>query len=190
MNDTKSSISTNFNSFLSKESESNFENNNQSEENDDFENIIIDSISFNLENLIRANQNIAKNCPQDIFFLSFIPSISLNEYIRNLVKQTNMEISTLILAVIYIDRFCYKYDYTITKNNIFRILLITCLLSLKFNQDSIITNEAYSKIACISVQDLKILEIYMYFKLKFSLMVKDSLYKKYYNYFKSGSSQD
>ena len=187
MNDTKGSISTNDNSVLSKESESNFENKNQLELNKDLENIIIDSISFNLENLIRANQNEAKYCPQDLFFLSFIPKISLNEYIRNLVKQTNMEISTLILAVIYIDRFCYINHYTITRNNIIRILLTTCLLSLKFNQDNIITNEAYSKIACVSMKDLQILEIHMYFKLKFSLMVQDSLYKKYYEYFKSHS---
>lgn len=187
MNDTKGSISTNDNSFISKEAESKFEN---IEINNNLENIIIDSISFNLENLIRANQNVSKYCPQDLFFQSFIPKISLNEYIKTLVKQTNMEISTLILAVIYIDRFCYKNKYTITQNNIIRILLTTCLLSLKFNQDSIITNEAYSKIACISVQDLKNLELHMYLKLKFSLMVQDSLYRKYYNFFKSISSQD
>lgn len=99
--------------------------------NNDLDNIIIDSISFNLENLIRANQNVAQYCPQDLFFLSFIPKISLNEYIRNLVKQTNMEISTLILAVMYIDRFCYKNKYTITKNNIIRILLNFMLIKLE-----------------------------------------------------------
>jgi hypothetical protein len=182
-------MNTNFDSFLSKEAESNFKENNQLEENDDIEKIIIDSISFNLEKLIIENHNAAKNCPIDIFFLSFIPEISLKNYIRNLVKGTNMEISTLILAVIYIDRFCVNYDYTLTKNNIFRILLTTCLLSLKFNQDSKITNIAYSEIACIAMQDLEILEMYMYLKLKFSLMVKDSIYKQYYNYFKSHSLQ-
>ena len=190
MNDTKCSISTNDNSYLSKEAESNFENKNKLDVNDELENIIIDSISFNLENLIRANQNVAKYCPQDIFFLSFIPKISLNEYIRILVKQTNMEISTLILAIIYIDRFCYKNNYTITKNNIIRILLTACLLSLKFNQDKIITNEVYSKITGVSMEDLKSLEFFMYLKLNFSLMVQDRLYKKYYNYFKSLSSQN
>ena len=69
------------------------------------------------------------------------------------------------------------------------IRLTTCLLSLKFNQDSKITNIAYSEIACIAMQDLEILEMYMYLKLKFSLMVKDSIYKQYYNYFKSHSLQ-
>ena len=59
------SISTNDNSFLSKEDES-------------------------ILRRIRANQNIAKNCPQDLFFLFFIPKIFLNEYIKNLIKQTNI----------------------------------------------------------------------------------------------------
>ena len=188
MNDTKDSISTNCNSFLSKEVESISEINNQIEVNDDLKNIIIDSISFNLEKVIRRNKNEAKVCPKDLFFLSFIPRISLNKYIRHLVKQTNMEISTLIIAVIYIDRFCSDKDYTLTKNNIFRILLTTCLLSLKFNQDSKITNKAYSKIACVTAKDLKTLEFCMYLELKFSLMVRDSHFVPYYNFFINNSS--
>ncbi len=99
------------------------------------------------------------------------------------MKQTKMDISTLIISIIYIDRFCHKNKYVLTMNNIYRILLSTILLSIKFNQDKTICNKRYSKIACVSIEDLNTLEFTMYLKLHFSLKVKDELYLNYHDYF-------
>ena len=182
MNDTKSSINTNDNSFLIKESETSFEKQTV-ENNDILKTHIIDSIALCLEELIKDKRKTA----HDIFYLSLIPQISLNEYIKNLIKLTNMNISTLIIAIIYIDRFCYLNNYILTINNIYRILISTCLLSLKFNQDDKITNQKYSEIVRISMKELKILEFQMYLRLQFSLVVKNDLYKKYFDYFSNYS---
>lgn len=182
MNDTKSSINTNDNSFLIKESETSFEKQTV-ENNDTLKTHIIDSIALCLEELIKDKRKTA----HDIFYLSLIPQISLNEYIKNLIKLTNMNISTLIIAIIYIDRFCYLNNYILTINNIYRILISTCLLSLKFNQDEKITNKKYSEIVHVSIKDLKILEFQMYLKLQFSLVVEIKLYKKYFDYFSNYS---
>ena len=99
------------------------------------------------------------------------------------MKYTKMEISTLINSIIYIDNFCDKNKYYLTPNNIFRILLSACILSLKFNEDITVNYKTYADIAAVSVQDLKNLEFYMYLKLHFSLNVKYHLYKSYYDYF-------
>ena len=103
------------------------------------------------------------------------------------MKYAKMDISTLIIAIIYIDNFCDKNQYILTKNNIFRILLSACLLSLKFNEDITVNYKSYSEIAAVSVEDLKNLEFYMYLKLHFSLIVKYELYKSYYDYFSNYS---
>ena len=71
------------------------------------------------------------------------------------MQQTKMEISTLIISIIYIDRFCSKNKYYLNKNNIYRILLSSCLLSLKFNEDKMIKFKDYSEISAVSVEDLK-----------------------------------
>ena len=98
-----------------------------------------------------------------------------------------INISTLIISIIYIDKFCDKNDYYLTQNNIFRILLSVCILSLKFNEDITVNYKNYSEIAAVSVEDLKNLEFYMYLKLHFSLKVEYDLYKSYYDYFSNYS---
>ena len=183
MNDLKNKVNTIDNSFLSKETEVSSSFENQSLDSIDLENIIIDSIVSNLEDIIKDNKSRAKHPKQDIFYLSFIPPISLNEYIKQIMEQTKMDISTLIISIIYIDRFCHKNKYILTMNNIYRILLYTILLSIKFNQDKTICNKRYSKIACVSIEDLNTLEFTMYLKLHFSLKVKDELYLNYHDYF-------
>ena len=99
------------------------------------------------------------------------------------MKYSNMDISSLIISIIYIDNFCDKNKYYLTPNNIYRILLSACLLSLKFNEDITVNYKSYADIAAVSVEDLKNLELYMYLKLHFSLNVKYDLYKSYYDYF-------
>jgi hypothetical protein len=173
------------NSILSKETEFNSSYESNSSKEVDLKNQIINSISLSLNELIKRNQS--QKIKQDIFYLGFIPPITLRNYINHLMQQTNMEISTLIISIIYIDRFCSKNNYYLNKNNIYRILLSSCLLGLKFNEDKIIKFKDYSEIAAVSVEDLKNLEFSMYLKLHFSLTVNCELYKSYYNYFSSYS---
>ena len=103
------------------------------------------------------------------------------------MKYSKMDISTLIISIIYIDRFIHKNKYVLSPNNIYRILLSACLLSLKFNQDISVNYKEYADIASVTVEDLQNLESYMYFKLHFSLFVKYDLYKSYYDYFVNDS---
>lgn len=187
MNESLSSNNTIDNSIASKETEINSSYESQTSKTIDLNNQIINSISLSLNKIIQGNKAKNKYVKQDIFYLSFIPPISLNEYIKSLMKYTNMDISTLIISIIYIDKFCDKNDYYLTQNNIFRILLSVCILSLKFNEDITVNYKNYSEIAAVSVEDLKNLEFYMYLKLHFSLKVEYDLYKSYYDYFSNYS---
>ena len=171
-------------SIVSKETEINSSYESQTSKEIDLENHIINSISLSLKDIINENKKSNSNYViKDIFYLSFIPPISLEDYIRRLMKYSKMDISTLINSIIYIDYFCDKNKYYLTQNNIFRILLSACLLSLKFNEDITVNYKTYAEIAAVSVEDLKNLEFYMYLKLHFSLNVKYELYKSYYDYF-------
>ena len=189
MNDSKIIVNTTDSSILSKETEVSSSFENQSVDITDLENNIIDSIVFNLKDIIKDNKGRGKYPKQDIFYLSFIPPISLYDYIKEIMEQTKMNISTLIISIIYIDRFCHKNKYILTLNNIYRILLSTILLSIKFNQDNIISNKTYSKIAHVSIEDLNTLEFQMYLKLHFSLKINEELYHNYYDYFSNFSNK-
>ena len=127
------------------------------------------------------------NLKDNIFYLDQIPEISLEYYICHLIKYTNISISTLVLAVIYIDQFCEKFGYVLSMHNIHRIFLIFFYISIKFNEDTFIKSEYYSKIAGVSVKDLNMLEYQMCVAMNFDFHIKSEYYQQYFEYFcKSG----
>ena len=117
---------------------------------------IIKSIAQNLKDIIKENihNNQMKYVKHDIFYISRLPPISLEDYINRIFKNTKMNISSLILSIIYIDRFCENNGYILSLKNIHRIFLTACRLSIKFNEDINVSTKYYSNVAGITVQDL------------------------------------
>ena len=148
-------------------------------------NQIITSISSNLEDLIMENlHNIYQlYIKSDIFFLNHIPQISIEDYIKRIMKYTQMNISSLILAIIYIDKMCENNSYILCFNNIHRLILSSCLLSIKFNEDISFHNDLYARISGESVENVNQLEYEFYVLLNFSLFVDYNYYEKYFEYF-------
>ena len=152
---------------------------------------IIKAIVANLEDIIEENKKNNKYkyiLKDNIFYLENLPPISLEKYVQHLVKYTQMNISTLILAVMYIDEFCEKYKYFLTSNNIYRLILISVFISLKYNEDIFINANAYASIAGVSVEDLKNLEFQMCVALDFSFFIKSKNYQQYFQYFSKYSA--
>ena len=168
-------------SLVSKETEASFSFENQ----EDLQTHIINSVILNLKELIDENKLQGRNkyAKRDFFYLPKIPSISLNEYVHRLVKLTKMEISSLILSIIYIDRFCDRFNYILNMYNIYKIILVTCLISIKYNEDNYFDTQKYSEIAGISVSELNKLEEKMFVLLDFNLYVESDFYQQYYDFF-------
>ena len=194
MDESKLSSNTD-NSLMSRETESNsiisnsFES--QSPISQDLKNHIINSIVANLKDIIEENKQNGRNkytFKDNLFYLEQVPNITLEKYIRHIVRYTKMNISTLILSVIYIDQFCDKYRYVITLNNIYRLILIAIYISLKYNEDIPINTRAYATIVGVSPEDLKNLEYQMCMALEFSFFVKDEYYQQYFVYFSNFSA--
>ena len=145
---------------------------------------IIKSIAQNLRDIIRENirNNQMKYVKFDLFFINRQHSISIEDFINLIYKSTKMSISTLIMSIIYIDKFCEINKYILSLKNIHRILIASCLLSIKFNEDSIST-KYYSKIVGTNDIDLNNLEIYLFIKLQFSLFVDYDYSQKHFDYF-------
>lgn len=88
-----------------------------------FAETIEEIITYNTEYL-NGNKNLGKTEKSQsklkIFENSIIPEITVKTYIKRLFHYTQMEYSTLLLANIYIDRFCEKNTFLIMPNNVFR----------------------------------------------------------------------
>ena len=186
MDDSSSIIINTDNSISSKETaintSQNIDNYNQISSYDPKQ--IIKSIAQNLRDIIRENirNNQMKYVKQDLFYINRHQSISIEDFIKLIYKNTKMSLSTLIISIIYIDKFCEINKYILSLKNVHRILIASCLLSIKFNEDCIST-KYYSKIVGINDCDLNNLEFYFYIKLQFSLFVDDDDYQRYFDYF-------
>ena len=180
-----------YTSLVSKETDTSSSFESQFQITPNLKNHIISAIASNLKDIIKQNQKIQNNkymFRDKIFYLEQIPPISLEDYIRHLVKYTNMNISTLILSIIYIDLFCEKFQYFLSFNNIYRLLLISVFISLKYNEDIMVNIKTYSNIAGVSVEELKMLEYQMCVALDFDFYVKSDYYQEYFVYFNKYSS--
>ena len=165
--------------------------------NQDLNKTIIKSITSNLQEIIKENtetipnfnNNIIRKKNRDIF-LNNIPNITIEQYLNRLFKYTKMEISSLIISIIYIDRFCKENNYFLSYYSIYRLLLTSCLLSIKYNEDNKFDMNYYSEIAGIPVDIIYNLEEAMFCLIKYKLYVKDEDYQNYYYFFAKTSDNN
>jgi hypothetical protein len=112
------------------------------------------------------------------------PTISIEAYLERIAKYTNIEETTLVLALMYIDLIYNRKSVILTDLNIHRLLFISILCGIKFNEDFCYTNAYYAKIAGVTLQELNELEVDFLTLLDFSLFVKPEMFCKYYKHLK------
>ena len=150
-------------------------------------NILINIIGDTIENLIKYKQKINKleyNYQNKISFnLKEIPNITITNYLKRLIKYSNPELSTLILGVIYFDRICNNGKINLCYSNVYKLILISLVLAIKYNEEYFESNEFYGKVGGLKIKSINKLEIYTLKVLKFNLYVKEEIYETYVNQF-------
>ena len=116
------------------------------------------------------------------FISKKIPSISIEKYLERLISHTKMEISTLILILIYIDKICKNNKFRLNYFNIHKLIVTSMLISIKYNEDDFFSNSFYAKVGGVSITELNHLEYEFLSLIDFDLYVDDDLYSKYSNY--------
>ena len=149
---------------------------------------LIKSISQILETIIEGNKNlinhsdIIKKQSKMIFSSKIIPKISIEQYLMRIQTYSNMEKNTLIVSLIYIDKFCKISGISLNYHNIHRILFTSILISIKYNEDRFYENKYYADIAGVSLKELNSLEYNFVYLMNFLLYVNDETFKKYKSY--------
>ena len=126
--------------------------------------------------------NKTKEKKETNFCSKEIPNISITNYILRLTKKINIEPSTLILGIIYFDKICNKGNIILSFLNVYRLILISLVLAIKFNEEYFETNEFYSKIGGLSNKSFNKLEIAVLKILNYKLYIKKDIYDNYINH--------
>ena len=147
-------------------------------------NNIVNAVSEILKQIIEnnneqpiKNDSIRKKHPS--LYSEVPPKISIYEYVSRIQKYCAIEKNIIILGLIYIDRICDINRLRLTNYNIHRILFISILIALKYNEDSIYSNKYYSEVAGVSLKELNSMESSFLELLDFKLFVSEEEFKKY-----------
>ena len=143
----------------------------------------IEIIADLLNNICEENKDKSENINKDIkpFMTSNIPLMPIKNYLMRLSQFTKINESTIIIILIYIDRICNINKFTLTYRNIYKIILSSMVVAIKYNEDNFYSSEIYAKIGGLSIKELNYLEFHFLVLIKFSLYVEKDLYDKYYD---------
>ena len=143
---------------------------------------LIEIISDLLNNICEENKVKSDNINKNIkpFMTESIPSLSIKDYLIRLSQFTKINESTIILILIYIDRIGKINKFILTYRNIYKLILASMVIAIKYNEDNFYSSEVYAKLGGLSVSELNYLEFQFLIQIKFSLFIEKDLFDKYY----------
>ena len=143
--------------------------------------MVINSISSTLEKLINNEKQKKDTDLKELikpFNSKTISEISINDYLKRIIKYTNCEINSLIYSIILLDRICLK-NINLSSYNIHKFLFATILLAIKINEDNIYSNTYYSQIAGVSLKELNLMEYNLSIIFNFNFFVNERIFNLY-----------
>lgn len=149
---------------------------------------LVEVISESLKDICDKNESEPRNLNLNIqkpFTTKASPDISIKDYLERLTKFTKMEESTLILTLIYIDRIGNYTNFQLTYKNIYKLILASVFVAIKFNEDSHYSIDTYAKIGRVSRSELAYLEFHFLIIINFDLNVDKHLFNQYSESLKS-----
>ena len=136
---------------------------------------IINYISSNLLSIIQNNKKMKKKPskdPNEPLYSKMIPVLSIKKFLIRIVKYTEAENNTLIVAYLYIIKLIKIENFILSLNNIYRLLLGSVVLAKKFLEDINYNNLYYCEIGGMPVQELNNIELSLFVRINFDVNPK------------------
>lgn len=141
--------------------------------------ILVDLIKENTtKSSFKEKLRLQKN---NIFTSHGVPNITLSKYLERMKKYMKLEDNSIILGLIYLDRFCRKTKIILTDYNTHRLLFISILTAVKYQEDKFYTNKLYAQVCGVKTTVLNQMEYEFVIGMGFEFYVSVSLFDKYKN---------
>jgi len=133
---------------------------------------LVEGLAYVLNRRCRKYNNFGYNIPNTL-------RMDMKSYLWIIASNTNCSNESLVLSLVYIDRF-YEKSSLITMCNVYFWVFTSVLLAVKFHDDHIYSNAVYSRMGGISLKNLNVLERTFLSEIKFELFVCTGTYIKYF----------
>lgn len=146
---------------------------------DDIINFISSKFNSIMQNnkLMKKKQSRGENEP---LYSKYIPVLSLSKYLIRIIKYTEIENNTLIVAYLYIIKLIEKENFVLGINNVYRLLLGAAVLAKKMIEDITLNNAYHCNIGGLSVKDLNMIEYSLFTRIDFDVNIKKEDVDKVY----------
>ena len=138
-------------------------------------------ISEILTEISSQNSEVEFN-PDDPFSRQNPSKVTLQYFFGRIRRYSQIEKSTLIIILIYIDRVCITSGIILNPHNIHRIILGCLILAIKYNEDVYYNNEYYAKIGGVPLDEINTLEYKSFELIDQNLFISDDIFEKYLAY--------
>ena len=138
-------------------------------------------ISEILTEISSQNSEVGFN-PEDPFSRQNPSKVTLQYFFGRIRRYSQIEKSTLIIILIYIDRVCITSGIILNPHNIHRIILGCLILAIKYNEDVYYNNEYYAKIGGVPLDEINTLEYKSFELIEQNLFISDDIFEKYLAY--------
>jgi hypothetical protein len=145
---------------------------------------IIDFISSSFYSIINYNKTMKRKQsrgPNEPLYSKNIPVLSLNKFLVRIMKYTECENNTLIVAYLYIMKLIENESFVLGINNAYRLLLGAVVLAKKVLEDIRFNNAYYCDIGGISVNELNMIEYSLFTRINFDVNLKMEDVNKVYS---------
>lgn len=152
-------------------------------ETEDYNLRVIDMFANILEDLIcidplESEQSKFSMRNVSVFDCKKPPKMSIKDYLTRIVKYSELEASTLIASLIFMDSFT-QAQIPLTKFNVHRLLITSVVVAIKMNEDVIYKNEFYASIGGIKLELLNSMESVFIELLNFRLHIEKETFESY-----------
>lgn len=133
---------------------------------------IISYIAYFLQQTIDKNRQMKKKQtggPKESLYGKKIPSLSIEQFLVRIRKYTEIENNTLVLAFYYIQKIIENNNFNLGRNNVYRLLLGSCVIAIKFNEDIKYKNDEYCQIGGLTLEEFNSIEYSILSKLDFDV---------------------
>ena len=143
---------------------------------------LINTLSVILTDICKENDinPIINNKNISLFLTDSIQTITINDYLQRLVKYTQVESSTLIAMLIYIDRLCELNNFIVNSYNVYKILFSSLIIAIKYNEDEYYDNKFYAKVGGLTLKEMNNLEINYLSLIDFKLYISEEIFETYF----------
>ena len=144
---------------------------------------IIFFISSTFSSIISYNKQLKKRqkrSKHEYLHSSLTPVISLDGFIRLIIKYAEIERNTLIVSYLYIIKLINKENFVLEKNNIYLLLLTSAVLAKKVLEDLVAENSYYCQIGLFTEKELNLAEYSLFsrldYKVNYSMLDVEQVY--------------